>query len=309
MQFTDTHWKRGSEKDQMTKKLMEDILDAEKPDFVAFTGDNLYIGGSDGSSDYARENPLEQYNNLIAPVIDRGIPWASVFGNHDVEGLDISREDMMEAKMAHGTCYSQYGPEDIKGVGNFLVEIKGASEDKTQAVLYFLDSGTNSDLSMGGYDYIGYDQIQWYIDQSKRLRGLNNGIPLPALGFFHIPLPEYKDVWYYNTCYGEKHEEVCSPKVNTGFFAAMLKMADVMGVFVGHDHINDYWGDLYGIKLCYGRGTGYDTYGREGFQRGARIIELKEGQKRFDTWLRLDDGSVIKQQKRHEPSGQRPKDE
>ncbi len=40
-----------------------------------------------------------------------------------------------------------------------------------------------------------------------------------------------------------------------------------MGTFVGHDHVNDFVGDLYGIRLCYGRATGFNTYGRQGFTR------------------------------------------
>lgn len=89
--------------------------------------------------------------------------------------------------------------------------------------------------------------------------------------------------------------------MNTGLFAAMLEQGDVMGTFVGHDHINDYRGELHGIQLCYGRATGYGTYGREGMLRGARVIRMHEGQRRFDTWLRLSDGTQILEQEKHEP--------
>lgn len=105
------------------------------------------------------------------------------------------------------------------------------------------------------------------------------------------------------TCYGHKFESVCSPKVNSGFFEALLQMGDVLGTFVGHDHVNDYGGELHGIRLHYGRATGYGTYGREGFERGARMIRLYEVQRRFDTWLRLADGSVVTQQPQHLPAG------
>ena len=97
-----------------------------------------------------------------------------------------------------------------------------------------------------------------------------------------------------------KFERVCCPEVNTGLFAAMLERGDVMGTFAGHDHINDYWG-AHGIRLCYGRATGYGTYGREGMLRGARVIRLHEGQRQFDTWITLSDGSQIREQEKHEP--------
>ena len=78
---------------------------------------------------------------------------------------------------------------------------------------------------------------------------------------------------------------------------------DVMGTYVGHDHINDYEGDLYGIRLCYCRGTGFHTYGREGFPRGARIIQLMEGKRDFRTWQYLADGSTLLRYPEHAPAG------
>jgi hypothetical protein len=64
--------------------------------------------------------------------------------------------------------------------------------------------------------------------------------------------------------------------VNSGLFSAFLKMKDVKGTFVGHDHVNDYWGQFHGLQLCYGKATGYNGYGKERFQRGARVIQLHE---------------------------------
>ena len=39
-------------------------------------------------------------------------------------------------------------------------------------------------------------------------------------------------------------------------FANMLECGDVMGVFAGHDHVNDYIATLYNIALGYGRASG-----------------------------------------------------
>ena len=59
-------------------------------------------------------------------------------------------------------------------------------------------------------------------------------------------------------------------------FAAMKEAGDVMGMFVGHDHDNDYavmWKD---ILLAYGRFTGGNTEYNH-LPNGARIIVLDEG--------------------------------
>ena len=61
-----------------------------------------------------------------------------------------------------------------------------------------------------------------------------------------------------------------------------------MGVFAGHDHDNDYVGRLHGFSLGYGRVTGSNTYGE--FERGARVITLKQGERELDSWITLGDG-------------------
>ena len=61
-----------------------------------------------------------------------------------------------------------------------------------------------------------------------------------------------------------------------------------MGVFVGHDHDNDFIGIDKGIALGYGRVTGTDAYGV--LTRGARIIELYESKYKFDTWISTPSG-------------------
>jgi DNA repair exonuclease SbcCD nuclease subunit len=52
------------------------VLEAEKPDFVVFTGDQL--NGQDSTWD--ARSVLAKFSREVA---DRGIPWAAVFGNHD----------------------------------------------------------------------------------------------------------------------------------------------------------------------------------------------------------------------------------
>jgi hypothetical protein len=77
-------------------------------------------------------------------------------------------------------------------------------------------------------------------------------------------------------------------------------MGNIEATFCGHDHNNDYWGDHYGIKLHFGRKTGFGGYGPPpGMQRGARFIEFSSdasGSITMNTWIRQEDGTVIDQQ-------------
>lgn len=300
VQFTDLHWQEGDETDTKTRQTMEQVLDAEQPDFVMFTGDVIYSNHTkDGKP--TCEDPLRSLQQAVAPVIDRHIPWSLVFGNHDTE-QNITRQELIKEAIRLPYSYCEAGPSAIDGVGNYIIPIQSKDTDDAAALLYALDSGEYSDHSLvKGYAWIKPSQIQWYIEQSKQWQEKMAGRLLPALAFFHIPLPEYESMWNETTCYGQKHENVCAAQLNSGFFAAMLERGDIMATFCGHDHVNDYRGQYYGIELCYGRATGYSTYGRDDMTRGARVILLEEGSRKLQSWLRLGDGSRIDQQPEHLP--------
>ena len=67
-----------SEADPLTVSFVGEILDAEKPDLVVLSGDQLHHDIRDSQSALFK---------VVAPMIERSIPFAAVFGNHDSEGL------------------------------------------------------------------------------------------------------------------------------------------------------------------------------------------------------------------------------
>jgi hypothetical protein len=207
---------------------------------------------------------------------------------------------MLRAKRRRPLCLSERGPHGITGIGNYVLRVRGSRSARPAAFLYFLDSGAYSAGGVGHYAWIAHDQVAWYRRTSARLRA-ETGRKVPSLAFFHIPLPEWDLLWQTQTCRGHRHEPVCGPAVNSGFFTALLEAGDVMGAFCGHDHVNDYEGELFGLRLGYGRATGFGEYGREGFPRGARVIRLREGERRFRTWVRLEGGRALRRPPVHEP--------
>ena len=64
VQFTDTHIIAGDKRCDAAMERMAEVLDAEKPDFVIYTGD-LIFGRP------AKESLLQ----AIDPVVSRGIPF------------------------------------------------------------------------------------------------------------------------------------------------------------------------------------------------------------------------------------------
>ena len=285
IQFTDTHFTDGGEADQRSLALMRALLAWEDADLAVFTGDVI-----DGR--FAAD-AAAAWRLATAAVVGRHLPWAAVFGNHDAE-KNLAVDGQMAIQRRIAGCLSQAGPKYLPGCGNYLLPIHQAANDSLAAVLCFLDSHAYAGLSdVGGYAWIDPAQIRWLTGRLAALR--KNNPAVPALLFQHIPLPEYAEAWNKGGCYGEKNEEICCPRLNTGLFAALRLAGNIQAVFVGHDHVNDFAGDWHGIKLCYGRATGYNTYGRDGFAHGARLIRLRQGENQggtgFVTWLRLDDGS------------------
>lgn len=284
VQFTDVHWKADSIASEEAGERMSEVLDAEKPDLVIFTGDVIFGKPADKSMRCALE-----------PTIKRGIPFAVTFGNHDDE-LGMSRKELYDfIKDMPGNLTSTV--EGLSGVTNFILPVKASDGSQDAALLYVFDSHSYATLKgIKGYGWIKHDQVQWYIDESKKFTEANGGIPLTALSFFHIPLPEFHEAVQNEGSFliGTRKEKACAPEINTGLFAAMQEAGDVLGVFVGHDHVNDYAVSWKGIMLCYGRYTGGKTvYHDIPGGNGARIIELTEGERQFRSWIRLKGGKVI----------------
>lgn len=284
VQFTDTHIIYEDKRCADAMDRMNEVLDAEKPDLVIYTGD-LIFGRP------AKESLLQ----AIGPVVSRGIPFGVTWGNHDDEEL-LTREELFDViKDIPGNLTE--AEDNLTGVTNYVLPVRSSNGKKTASVIYVFDSNGYSQMEeVDGYDWIAYDQVLWYKEKSKVLTAENNGNPLPALAFFHIPLPEYRDVLNDQNAflYGLRKEKPCSPEVNSGLALAMVQSRDVMAVSVGHDHVNDYIAEWRNIMLCYGRYTGGSTvYNDVPGGNGARVFELTEGERSFKTWIRLKDGVVI----------------
>uniref|UniRef100_UPI003216D4DE metallophosphoesterase family protein n=1 Tax=uncultured Draconibacterium sp. TaxID=1573823 RepID=UPI003216D4DE len=276
VQFTDTHIDVENSKNLEVYQTVETVIKIEKPDFIIFTGDIM-----------TQRNPQAGYELLIPIIQKYKIPWAVVFGNHESESNTTRKELAAYVQDLPYCLNNDDGSTD--GNSNFVLEIKGKS-GKTGALLYCMDSNSYSTLKpkVEGYGWFTFGQINWYRQKSKAFTRANGGNPLPALAFFHIPLPEYTAAWnnQINPPVGVKNEDECSPDINTGMFSAMLESGDVMGTFVGHDHINDYIGVHYGMALAYGRVTKIMKNPEEDPLAGGRVIVLTKGKRIFDTWIR-----------------------
>lgn len=272
VQLTDIHWDPQSKNCAQTAQTIEAVLALEKPDIAMLTGDVV------------TEKPgPEGWKAIIALLEKAQVPFTVMMGNHDAEVMP--KQEIYDLLAQSPYFIGEKGPETIHGCGNYVVPVYGADHKTTKALLYCIDSNDYPESKdYGTYDWIHFDQVAWYRQTSARFTKENGGNPLPALAFFHIALPEYDAIPNNGTMLGEKNEGSGASKINSGLFASFIEMGDIMGAFVGHDHDNDFIGTHYQIALAYGRVTGTDAYGD--LERGMRVIELKENERSFDTWVR-----------------------
>lgn len=283
VQFTDVHFKYKNPASDIALERINQVLDEEQPDFVIFTGDVVYSAPAD-------KGMLQ----VLEQVSKRKLPFVVTFGNHDNE-QGMTREQLYDIiRQVPGNLMPDRGSVLSP---DYVLTVKASSDAKKDAaVLYCMDSHSYSPLKdVKGYAWLTFDQVNWYRQQSAAYTAQNGGKPLPALAFFHIPVPEYNEAASDENAIlrGTRMEEACAPKLNTGMFTAMKESGDVMGIFVGHDHDNDYAVMWKGILLAYGRFTGGNTEYNH-LPNGARIIVLDEGARTFTSWIRQKDGIVDK---------------
>lgn len=97
------------------RSLLSVALDAEKPDLVVFTGDQLNGQGSSWDS----KSVLAKFSRVVE---ERNISWAAVFGNHDSE-QDLTRLEEMKLLEALPYSLAKAGPSEIHGVGNYVLKV------------------------------------------------------------------------------------------------------------------------------------------------------------------------------------------
>lgn len=282
LQLTDTHHIKGDPRSKRALDNVNYLLDTEKPDFVIHTGDSFY------------GEPAEAcIRDIFQPIVDRGIPFALVMGNHEAD-FSLKRPEVMEiVRSLPGCMNTVYQP--YTGDCNEVISLRTPDGNERKWVFYLFDSHDYiADRSVSTYNWIHDDQISWYRRKSAEFTAADNGSPVPSMAFFHIPFPEYNYAIAdkMRILKGNFGEEPCSPDLNSGLFTAMYEMKDVKSVFTGHDHDDDFIVKYKGMFLGYGRYSGGDTEYNNLKPNGGRMFEFEAGKDSYRTWIRLSDGTI-----------------
>lgn len=308
MQLTDIHLGAGClsiKKDNMAINAVAAMVSAEKPDLVVVSGDIAFpVPFQAGTMD--NKNSAMLFAELMEQL---GVYWCPVFGNHDTESYSkYTREEISEFYSGdeYPHCLLQPGPEDVDGFSNYIVNVKNTQGKITQSIIMLDSLSYVGERAIDGiilkYDKMHDNQIEWYKQQIASLTEENGGETPKSLAFFHIPLIEYKDAWteyiendcndtenvkYYYGKLDEPGDMICCAEENSGFFDAAQELGSTQGIFVGHDHLNNFSLDYKGIRLTYGYSVDYLAYfgiAKYGAQRGCTMITVSPDGS-FDTVL------------------------
>lgn len=293
LQLTDLHLPADGPEAERAFARFRYLVTEERPDLIVLTGD---LVTAIPSGDMIRR--------LVDSLDVLGTPWAAVYGNHDAE-RKLTRAEMSALYVA-GRC-SVNRLNDAGELADLELPVFscGASDGQDAPFyVYCMDSGDYAWVGGKRY-YAAFQtaQVQWLRDCVAARTGADGQVA-PSLAFFHIPLREYIDAWSTRddprkgnadtkATEGIRGEDVACGALNTGMFAAMQQGGSVIGVSAGHDHDSDFVAIHYGIALCYGRFSGTNnTYNH--LPPGGRLFLLREGERGFETWIREEDGRVVR---------------
>lgn len=271
------------------------MLDIYKPDIVVLGGDNCVC---------AKEYKDDAIKELVTPFVEREIYFTLVFGNHDDE-QEVDKETLLAMYQKHGGkyCLAYDADPALSGCANHNLPVYASEGNEIKFNLWMLDTGTYVYDETGekrlGYDSVRDDQVRWYAETSRALEA-EQGKKVPSLVFQHMIVQEIYDVMfpkayikipYLTETYGNRTYSVVNPDTsafkghyfeppspgvyNYGETDTMISRGDVLGILVGHDHINSYEVKYSGMKLINTPGVSFNAYGNE-FVRGSRLITINE---------------------------------
>ncbi|XP_059668374.1 probable inactive purple acid phosphatase 16 [Cornus florida] len=316
LHFGEDAWtKWGPQQDVNSLKVMTTVLDKENPDFVIYLGDVIT------ANNIPIANASLYWDQAISPTRARGIPWVSVFGNHDDAPFEWPMEwfsatgipqlycpatnssysgeqdcrfrgtprlRLMKNEIEHNILsYSKNGPKELwPSISNYVVQLSSSDNPESPvAFMYFLDSGG------GSYpEVISSAQAEWFQQKSQEI---NPDSRVPEIIFWHIPSKAYKRVaptfLMFSSCIGSiNKEKVAAQEAEMGIMRLLEERPSVKAVFVGHNHGLDWCCPYKNLWLCFARHTGYGGYGN--WPRGARILEISQQPFCLKSWIRMEDG-------------------
>lgn len=260
LQLTDIHWSGatqiGNEEFGSVEYIRKVIAEAEKHagkiDLIEITGDTFML---------ASKSAVKTFIDMMADI---GIPYAMTWGNHDRESHYNPNWFSRQFMNAPCSLYTEVDNDALHDRSNYIINLMDGGSVAWQIIM--LDSGASyrsgaADLGLT-YDYMRQEQLDWV-----NVMHDHAGKDVPALAYYHIPPAEVKaavsDYRAGAANFSSKffmYEGVGSSKIAPDT-TEMCKRNNIKGVFLGHDHANDWtYTSADGVVYGFGVKTGTELY-------------------------------------------------
>ncbi|KAH8819838.1 putative DNA repair exonuclease SIA1 [Xylogone sp. PMI_703] len=260
-----TDW--GPEQDVYSEMVMNNVLDKETPQLVVLNGDLIT-----GENTFL-ENSTLYVDEVVRPLVQRNLLWASTYGNHDSD-FNLSREGILERERLHpNSLTGNMVPGRDAGVSNYYLPIYPSDETKDVPafIMWFFDSrGGNyyQELDQNGNvvtqpSWVDVSVVNWFIETREELTS-KWGL-LPSIAFYHIPVaamqafqtednnngvspteePGINDdiplaIQGFSAGQGTSNPGFVYDGQDIPFMEALLSTPGLAATFSGHDHGNDW---------------------------------------------------------------------
>jgi hypothetical protein len=247
--------------------VINEILDNETPGLVVINGDLIT-----GENTYL-ENSTLYVDEIVGPLVERGLSWASTYGNHDhdlnITGATIlAREHLWPNSR---TTQMVFGSDS--GVSNYYLPVYDPAcatyDCAPELLIWFFDSRGGfyyqeldaSGAKVGQPDWVDISVVNWFQETNTQLvkQYAKN---IPSLAFVHIPTnaslalqeagvnPNQEPGVNDDNPLAQQAQGWCSDGADDGscayggqdipFMEALTTTPGLMAVFSGHDH-GDTW--------------------------------------------------------------------
>ncbi|KAI1266575.1 Metallo-dependent phosphatase-like protein [Xylariaceae sp. FL1019] len=277
LHFGENSWERwGHQQDLTSVKVINSVLDTESPSLVVLNGDLIT-----GENTFL-ENSTHYIDQIVQPLVERGLSWASTYGNHDSD-FNISGNSILqrEGKWPNSRTTTMVPYPDV-GVSNYFLPVfeHGCTDPDSctpKLLLWFFDSrggfekqAKDSDGNkIGRPNWVDHKVVEWYTITNRQMVNRYRRI-IPSLGFVHIPTyasfalqkagvdpneqPGINDdspvaPQAQGWCPDGRSDGSCSyGEQDTAFMKAISHTPGMMALFSGHDH-GDTWCYKWDRKL------------------------------------------------------------
>lgn len=244
-------------KNNRTIDLLDKAIDESSPDLVVVNGDLVWT--------FFNKSMLRSFADFME---DKKVYWSYTLGNHDC-GFLRDKNKFVDVLDDYEHCLFLKGPEDL-GVGNYFLTL--SRDRKPVFSLTFVDTSDNK---------ISAEQCQWLENGLTFIKDRSSAYAKNMI-FMHVPIQEIEMLK------SRPYDGYITKRINPldeedTFFSTVKDNKSTVAIFNGHDHVNNFSGELDNIFLMSTLACGYGAFNKRGLDKGFVVIDIDTENGNFTT--------------------------